>query len=126
MRRIMSKFVDDKKAGLDGLLDRSLKLDGSVVNTKEWPEHVGFFSAVCEICGDGCTQDADCKDAGLPNVAGRITGGNFEVYHPTIRAKIFYWFRYRLCNWFVIKWFKFVGKLRRYSNRIKKLFGGLF
>ena len=126
MRRIMSKFVDDKKAGLDGLLDRSLKLDGSVVNTKEWPERAGFFSAVCEICGDGCTQDADCKAAGLPNVTGNVTGGAFEVYHPTIRNKIFYWFRYRLCDWFVIKWFNFVGKLRRYSNRVKKLFGGLF
>lgn len=121
----MSKFVDDKKAGLDGLLDRSLKCDGSVVNTKEWPEYAGFFSAVCELYGGGNDQDADYKDAVVPNVTGCITG-NFEVYHPTMRAKMFYWFRYRLCDWFVIKWFKFVGKLRRYSNRIKKLFGGLF
>ena len=122
----MSKFVDDKKAGLDGLLDRSLKLDGSVVNTKEWPEYAGFFSTVYEKCGDGGAQDTDCKDAGLPNITGSIMGDTFQVYHPTMRAKMFYWFRYRLCDRFVIKWFNFVGKLRRYSNRIKKLFGSLF
>jgi len=33
----------------------------------------------------------------------------------------------RIMSKFVdVKWFNFVGKLRRYSNRIKKLFGGLF
>ena len=122
----MSKFVDDKKAGLDGLLVRSLKCDGSVVNTKELPEYAGFFSTVYEKCGDGGDQNADYKDDEAPNITGSIMGDTFEVYHLTMRAKIFYWFRYRLCDWFVIKWFKFVGKLRRYSNRIKKLFGGLF
>ena len=58
----MSEFIDDKKAGLDGLLVRSLKCGGSVVDTKEWPEYAGFFSTVYEKCGDGGTQDTDCKD----------------------------------------------------------------
>ena len=88
MRRIMSKFVDDEKAGLDRLLDRSLICDGRVVNTKEWPEHQGFFSAACELYGGGGNKDADYKDAWVPNITGSITGHDFEVYHPTMRAKM--------------------------------------
>ena len=70
MRKIMSKFVDDKK---------KLKCDGSVVNTKEWAEYARFFSAAYERCGDGGDQNADYKDAGLPNITGSIMGDTFEV-----------------------------------------------
>ena len=97
--------------------------DGRELGRKEYAE---LFAAAREECGDGGDQNADYKDDGAPNVMGSITGHDFEVYRSTMRAKMFYWFRYRLCDWFVIKWFNFVGKLRRYSNRIKKLFGGLF